>query len=60
MFPGDGPLPAVAAASAAALGRLAVSVASEGDAAPQAVDRDDNVSSVYVKVLFEMFQISES
>ena len=49
----------VAAASAAALGRLAVSVAAEGDAAPQAVDRDDNVSSVCVKVLFEMFQISK-
>ena len=45
----------MAAASAAALGRLAVSVAAEGDAAPQAVDRDDNVSSVYLKVLFERF-----
>ena len=47
MFPGDGPLPAVAAASAAVLGRLAVSVAAKSDPASQAVDTDN----VCVKVI---------
>ena len=53
VFPGDGPLPVAAAAAAAAPGRLAISVAAEGDAAPQAVDKDkiSNVSwnNKYIK-----------